>query len=66
MAEDSLKALGRRLRSGDFQAVFMHRETDVPAEVAEAVVEHGLPVHLAGSQGEGSNRTGRTTGMADF
>lgn len=26
----------------------MHRETEVPAEVVEVVVERGMPVHLVG------------------
>lgn len=41
-----LEKLAEVLNSGEVGAVFMHRQTNVPAVVAEAVVEQGVPVHL--------------------
>lgn len=46
--ETGRKALAEALELGEVDAVFMHRETVVPTEIAEAVVEQGLPVHLVG------------------
>ncbi|NIY67998.1 hypothetical protein [Streptomyces malaysiensis] len=42
------KQLAAALENEDVAMVVMHQETDVPVEVAEAIVEQGLPVHVVG------------------
>ncbi|MEV8601741.1 hypothetical protein AB0465_17900 [Streptomyces griseoviridis] len=44
------QALAKALERGEVEAVVVHREGRVPAEVIEAEVELGVPVHLAGEE----------------